>query len=440
MSIPHKKIDVAGLKISAITKQDLLTQISERIAAREKTFVTTPYSEFLYASLRQPKIRALLNSSDFAIPDGVAILWAHLFLSVPLTASNFYLKILQASWQVVWTGASILLNPKLIRRDIPEKIVGADLIWDLSKLAAEKNFKAYLLGGWGSTTEIVAQKLQAKYPNLQIAGTSTKQPDDISIVDDINAAAPDMVFVALGALTQEQWIADNLSKTSASFAIGLGGTFDYIAGVKKQPPKFIRSSGLEWLYRLITQPSRIGRIYRGVIGLIVSLIRHKIFLSTPLRSNGVAVVINSDGKILLCKRSLGPAKYGGHPDITFPDYWQFPQGGLDKGEEAVAGAQRELFEETGIRTVTVISLAKYINQYDWNNSARPLFTSRYANRGQHQFTVFFKFTGTDDEIKLDKHELVDYQWLSPAEVINVIAPERRAHAEAVLAELAQIQV
>lgn len=439
MSVSHRKIDVAGLKIDAITKQELLAQIAERVSAREKTFVTTPYSEFLYASMRQPEIRAMLNGADFAIADGIGILWAQLYLSVPLTAPSFYLKILQAWWQVVWTGASILLNPKSLFRYIPEKIVGADLIWDLAKLTAEKNFKVFLLGGWGNTTEIVAQKLQAKYPSLQIVGKSTKNPDDKSVIDDINQAKPDLLFVALGAITQEQWISDNFSKTPATFAIGLGGTFDYIAGTKKQPPQFIRRIGLEWLYRLITQPSRIGRIYRGVFGLILALVRYKIYNSTSFRSNAVAVVINQDKKILICKRSSKIEK--AHPGRTFDNYWQFPQGGLDDGENSIDGAQRELFEETGIRTVEVLGVANFRNEYTWNNAVRPVLTqSRYHHKGQDQVTVFFKFIGLDREIKLDEHELVEYKWLAPAEVLEVIALERRPHAEAVLAELAQIQV
>lgn len=429
------KIDVAGLKISPVTKKQLLDHITERVKKREKTFVVTPYSEFLYGSLRRPDVRALLNSADFAIADGVGVLWANLFLSVPLSAPGFYLKILQAWWQVVWTGASILLRPKLIySKGIPEKIVGADLIWDFAELAEKNSFKVFLLGGWGSTTEQVAQKLLQKFSKLQIVGKSNKKPDDASIIHDINSTSPDMIFVALGAISQEQWIADNLSKTTAAFAIGLGGTFDYIAGAKSQPPKFIRSIGLEWLYRLITQPHRIGRIYRGVWGLILSLVRYKVYATTPLRLNACAVVINKDGKILVCKRAVAPMDRQ-----HLVDYWQFPQGGLDQNENHIDGAQRELMEETGIRSVRILGEANFRNEYEWNNANRSLF-SHYTHRGQTQATVFFEFLGDNTEIHLDERELVEYQWLTPEVAIKVVAPERRPHAEAVLAELSKIQV
>ncbi len=434
------KIDVAGLRISAITKLVLLEKIRDRISKREKTFVVTPYSEFLYASQRDLELRHLLNSADFALADGVGILWADLFLSQPLTMKWFYLNAIQAWWQVVWTGASIVLHPSALYKNIPEKIVGADLIWDLARLAVENNFRIYLLGGWGSVAQQTAQKLQNKFPGLKIVGTSNKNMSDPTILDDINKVSPDMVFVAFKAQVAEQWIADNLSKTNAIFAIALGGTFDYIAGVKKQPPKFIRKGGLEWLWRLITQPSRVFRIYRAFCGLILSLVRYKVYLSTPYRRNACAVVVNNEGKILLCKRTT-IIRRGFSPRDTTVDYWQFPQGGLDTGEDLVKGAQRELQEETGIVHVSLLGKAKYVNRYYWKNAIRPLLTrSRYHYKGQEQGTIFFKFIGLESEIQLDDRELTSYQWLTSSEVIQIIAPERREHAETVLAELAEIQI
>ncbi|HEX3095600.1 MAG TPA: WecB/TagA/CpsF family glycosyltransferase, partial [Patescibacteria group bacterium] len=206
----NKKIEVAGLKIDAITKPELLKQIIERIKRREKTFVVTPYSEFLYAGIRNKQVLALLNSADFSIADGVGVLWANLFLSVPLTTKSFYGKVLQAWWQVVWTGASILLRPSLIYRDIPEKIVGADLIWDLAELANENNFSVFLLGSRGDVAERAGAKLKEKFPHLRVVGTSNKEISDPTIIDEINAVQPDMVLVTFNGIEQEQWISENL--------------------------------------------------------------------------------------------------------------------------------------------------------------------------------------------------------------------------------------
>lgn len=441
MSENLEKIDVAGLKISPITKTELLKQIAERIKAKQKTFVCTPYSEFLYASFENPDFRQLINTADFAIADGVGILWAKLFLRVPLTLKYFYLNILQAWWQVVWTGASILLQPSLMYKAIPEKIVGADLIWDLAGLAEQNQFTVYLLGGRGVVAELTAKKLRQKFPNLKIVGTSNKEMDDESILADLTEAKPDMLFVAFKAQAAEQWIAQNLPKIPVNFAIALGGTFDYVAGFKMQPPKFVRSVGLEWLYRLITQPSRIRRIFNATWGMVLGLVRYKVYASRDFRANGAAVVINKEGKILLCRRVPGYAKSGASPKIYLSDYWQFPQGGLEKNEDPILGTQRELREETGITSVEVIGEAKYKNSYTWNNATRRLIRfDVYPFQGQIQVTVFFKFTGDESEVKLDQRELVDFVWLSPEDLLRSIHPERRPHAEIVLAELAQLQV
>src|SRR5579864_6937972 len=99
------KIDIAGLKVDSITKADLLNKISERVDSNQKTFIITPYSEFLYQGLQDSKIMELFNSADFAVPDGIGIVWAHKFLSIPLTAKSYYGKILQAFWQMKYSGA-----------------------------------------------------------------------------------------------------------------------------------------------------------------------------------------------------------------------------------------------------------------------------------------------------------------------------------------------
>ena len=205
-----EKIDIAGLKINAITKQELLDSLSQRIQSNQKTWVTTVYSEFLYAGLKDPKIMELLNQADIAVPDGIGIFWAHRFLSIPLTAKNYWLKILQALWQVKYSLVAILFYPKYIhstlsdgrekvrnsdfqnnednegRQKLGEKIVGADLIWDIAKKAAAQNLSIYLLGGFGDTPELVAEKLakdinlgRIVYLSLNIAGYSNKNPNDI---------------------------------------------------------------------------------------------------------------------------------------------------------------------------------------------------------------------------------------------------------------------
>ncbi len=317
------KIDIAGLKISPVRKTELTSVIAERIKSQQKTFVCTPYSEFLFASFSKPEFRDVVNSADFAISDGIGILWARYFLIQPLFFKGYFLSILESWLQVVWTGASILLIPqRLYQNGIPEKIVGADFAWDLANLAAENNFSLYLLGGMGDVPELTAKELKNKFPNLNIVGASNKDMNDETIFDDLNLVKPDMLFVAFKAQAAEEWIAANLENLPTQFVIALGGTFDYVAGKKKQPPRFVREAGLEWLYRLITQPSRVKRIFNATWGLVLGLVRYKVFDNAGFRANGVAVVVNNEGKILLCKRV--PSYSKSNPKFYFEDYWQFP--------------------------------------------------------------------------------------------------------------------
>lgn len=434
-----KKIDVGGLQITPIQKSELLEQLTKRIANKEKTFVVTPYSEFLYSSLRRPEIRNLLNSSDYAIADGVAILWARYFLSIPLTLKNFYLNIIQAWWQVVWTGASILLRPSLLYKEIPEKIVGADLVWDLASLAEKNNFTLYLLGGLGDVPKKTSEKLLAKYPNLKIVGTSNKDMHDPSIIDDIVMSKPDMLFVAFKAQEAEDWIANHLGDLPISFAIALGGTFDYITGAKKQPPKFIRGIGLEWLYRLLTQPSRLKRIFNATFGLVLGLVRHKVFSSMSYRQSVVAIVRNSEGKVLAVQRNphdpylVATGNEG--KEYKFANYWQFVRGGAEIGEALEETGRRELREEMNIKNVEFIKASDKKITYDWTNALRPLINNIYHHRGQEQSILYYDFKGQDEEIKPDGKELVNYKWVDLSDLHNVIYKENMDLVELVKSDL-----
>ncbi len=424
--------EVAGLLVDQITKEKLLHKLIRRIQNGQKTFLTTVYSEFLYNALRDKDTLQLLNSADIAVADGIGILWADYFLSRPFSIKSFYGRIIQSWCQVIYTGAAILIRPQLLYKTFPEKIVGADLIWDIARLAAEQQLTIFLLGGYGDTPRIVKEKLVAHNPLLKVVGISNGQPEDPQVLDQIKQTHPDILFVAYGPLRQERWIAAHLPYLPVQVAMGLGGTFDYIAGVKSVPPKLSRASGLEWSYRLITQPHRIKRIYKAVWGLILSLVRYKVLMSLDYRRNGVAIVKKSDNTILLCRRKPGSVLH----DIDRGDtaYWQFPQGGLEEHEAVAAGTMRELFEETGIKSVKVIAESKYVHRYEWNNAMRPLHNVGYRFKGQQQHTVLFEFIGTDDEIVLDDNELVEYRWLKPAEIVQTIAPERIPHAQAVFSE------
>ena len=192
--------------------------------------------------------------------------------------------------------------------------------------------------------KIVGEKIRARFPHAEICGWSNLNPDHTQeAIAQINAAEPDILMVAYGPVTQELWIQRNLSNLSCTLTIGLGGTFDYVAGVKSQPPKWMRRIGLEWLYRLATQPSRARRIWRATIDLVLGAVREKVFSSMPLRENVAGVIMNERGEVFVAQRTGG----GG----------QFPQGGVDAGETPEHAILRELAEETGTSSYRILGVA-----------------------------------------------------------------------------------
>lgn len=441
------KVDIAGLKIDAPTKTQLLAELAERLRRGQQTFICTPYSEFLYAGLRHPEVLAMLNQFDYAVADGVGVLWAARFLHLPLTAKSYFGRIFQAYWQAVYSGAEILFNPRALRKILPEKIAGADLVWDLAKMAAENSYSVYLLGGFGSTPQLAAEKLetyllttylpgrQAGNLQLKLAGYSNKNPDDLTAIADIQKAKPDFLFVAYGPIKQESWLMQYKNQLPVKLAVGLGGTFDYLAGARRSPPKFIRGIGLEWLYRLFTQPHRTGRIYRATFGLISLLVRHKVFSTYPFRQNAVAIIFNQAGQVLVNQRAPDNFKVdimGGITKAKRMNYWQFPQGGVDAGESVINAAKREAREETGLENLQFIKVSSSVNAYFWNNALRKFWANReFKNCGQKQHVAYFRYLGNDSGVRVDMHEFVAYKWVEVKGLDKIVHEERRAVAKIV---------
>jgi N-acetylglucosaminyldiphosphoundecaprenol N-acetyl-beta-D-mannosaminyltransferase len=433
-------ITVAELKINSGTKAEVLELIGTRVRNGQTTFITTPYSEFLYRALTDRGVMNLLNSSDIAVPDGIGIVWGAKFLSIPLTAQNYYGKIVQAFWQVIYSGAAILFRPSWVKKMFPEKIPGSDFIWDLTKLLAQEKKSIFLLGGFDDTPKLVAEKLsnfingtendgRQNVSHLKIAGWSNKSPEDVTLIEDIKKANPDAIFVAFGPIKQERWIADNKDNLSAKLYIGLGGTFDYIAGKRLNPPRFLRSIGLEWAYRLITQPRRFKRIYQATIGLIMALIRYKVFDSLPYRRNAVCCVLNKKGEVFVARyNSEKPAnKVLAYPADMFKNWWMMPQGGVDENEDLVEGARREAWEETAMRNITLLGVSKDHFEYPWESQRRLFVGKRYQFKGQRQSIVYFLFTGEEKEIVLDWEELLEYKWVPWQQLDSVLNKKELAH-------------
>lgn len=427
------------LKVSKLSKKEALRFLDSRMQTGDKTFVTTLYSEFLYAALRDRNVANVLNTADLAVADGIGVLWAAKYLSIPFGAKNFYLKIIEGFFQGLFSGLRILLTPGYVRTIIPEKIVGADLIWDLCLLAAKNNKSVFLLGGFGETPKIAADILLQKTPGLKVAGWSNKNPTDKSVLSDIVNSKADILLVAFGPIKQEQWISEHLNELPVNILIGLGGTFDYIAGEKVAPPKLVRNIGLEWLYRLLTQPKRLPRIVNATWGLCLALLRVKVFSSMPFRKNVVSVVINEKRKLLVYQRNP-KYKYNLVSDnqsakSQYENYWQLPQGGLEKNESHEEAARRELTEELCLKDLKFLAVSEKSYSYVWDNALRPLiFGSVYRYKGQEQKILYFLANSTAP-IRVDGDEVIGFEWVAIPNVLNKVNVERKALTEMVVDDL-----
>ena len=160
-------------------------------------------------------------------------------------------------------GMPIVLLSRLLHRSIPERVTGADMVPAICRRFAEEGLSVYVLGGDKDALDEAFAKMDI--PNLKIAGLDPAfvrlDVDQPEIVERINAVKPDIVFVALGNPKQELWMGRNAARLDAGAMIGVGGSFNFIAGRVKRAPGWMQKSGLEWIYRIMQEPGRLWRRY-----------------------------------------------------------------------------------------------------------------------------------------------------------------------------------
>jgi N-acetylglucosaminyldiphosphoundecaprenol N-acetyl-beta-D-mannosaminyltransferase len=219
--------------------------------------VVKPYSEFMTRAAGDPSVRDLLNGADLCLPDGVGVIWAAHYLSLPGGG-------LRALIQFPLSLLSMLLNPSKLRRPIREPMAGVDLTWRMLEALERAGASVFLLGGSREEVEGAGRRIQERFPHLRLVGAhdgyfSTTGDSNEAVVDSINTARPSALLVAMGFPRQERWIVGNLQRLDVRVAVAEGGSFSFIAGTVKRAPGWMRRSGLEWLYRLARQPRRLRR-------------------------------------------------------------------------------------------------------------------------------------------------------------------------------------
>ena len=186
-------------------------------------------------------------------------------LKVNLMNENAELqKIVNACPLINADGASIVWAAKKLGVPLTERVAGIDLFENLVKLAAEKGYKIYLFGAKEEVVQKVKKIFEEKYPTLQIVGVRNgyfTEADEPEIVKNMAESGADMMFVAFSSPKKEFWVNKYLNDLNIPFVMGVGGSFDVVAGVTDRAPKWMQDHGLEWFYRFIQEPRRLWNRY-----------------------------------------------------------------------------------------------------------------------------------------------------------------------------------
>lgn len=223
-------VKLLGVRIDSVDWPGILEQCQRAIADQAPLQINTINGEIVLTAERDSSYCEVLNEGDLNIAD---------------------------STNVVWLAR--LKGQRLSRTP------GVDCLVRLCRDASEKGQSVFLLGAKPGVAAQAAAQLQKKFPKLIIAGVSAADPADPAGLKQIQELKPTMLFVAYGAPAQEKWIHGHKHETGAIVHIGVGGSFDMLAGVLPRAPKFFRALSLEWLWRLFLEPKRLGRIWHAVV-------------------------------------------------------------------------------------------------------------------------------------------------------------------------------
>jgi exopolysaccharide biosynthesis WecB/TagA/CpsF family protein len=238
------RLHILNLPIDAITYDGWIARIDEWMRTDRCHHVCTTNPEMMMIAQGDPNFRNILQRADLCVPDGVGLLWAARRRGYPL----------------------------------PQRVTGSDGVPIIAAAAAVRGWRVFLLGAANGVAAQSAAVLRQQHPSLNIVGTHSGSPaadEEDALVERINASGADILFVAYGAPEQDKWIARNLPRLHAKMAMGVGGTFDFIAGIVPRAPLWMQRLGIEWLYRLYLQPRRIGRMLRLPRFVIAVLLEKK---------------------------------------------------------------------------------------------------------------------------------------------------------------------
>lgn len=223
------RIDVLGVSFDDLTMDEAVEIALGFMQERRACYACTPNPEIVMAAKGDAALRAALSGAELVLADGVGITKAAAMLGTPLKS----------------------------------RVPGIDFASNVISRLAQRGGSVYLLGAKPLVAEAAAEKLTQTYPGIVIAATNDGYfTDDAPVIEKINAASPDFLMVCLGSPKQELWMSANAGRLSCGLMAGLGGSLDVLAGNVQRAPETWRRLGLEWLYRVIKEPKRLGRVMK----------------------------------------------------------------------------------------------------------------------------------------------------------------------------------
>lgn len=234
---PAPRVDILGVEVSAIDLDDAVSTVEHWIATRRKSYVCITGVHGLMESRKDPTLRDIHNRAGLVTPDGMPLVW---------TARR--------------KGFSNVT-----------RVYGPDLMRRLTARSAETGYRNFYFGGGEGIAERLAGTLTAAHPGLKVAGTFTPPfrpatpEEDEAVIARINAARPDILWVGLSTPKQEYWMAAHAARLHVPVMVGVGAAFDFLAGTKRQAPPWMQARGLEWLFRLRSEPRRLWRRYLTIV-------------------------------------------------------------------------------------------------------------------------------------------------------------------------------
>lgn len=226
----NNRYPILNTYVNAISMEETIAEVEKIIEARKPTQHVVINALKVNLMNEDAELKQIVNSCPLINADGASILWAAKRLGVPLK----------------------------------ERVAGIDLFLNLIKVAADKGYKVYLFGAKEEVVQKVKSIFLKQYPSLKIVGVRNgyfKEEDEEQIVADMAASGADMMFVAFSSPKKEYWVNKYLNELHIPFVMGVGGSFDVVAGVTDRAPKWMQDHGLEWFYRFIQEPRRLWNRY-----------------------------------------------------------------------------------------------------------------------------------------------------------------------------------